>query len=30
MIYDVCVVGSGAGAGPIIYELSSAGLKVCV
>ena len=30
MIYDVCVVGSGAGAGPIIYELSRAGLKVCV
>lgn len=30
MIYDVCVVGSGAGAGPIIYELSQAGLKVCV
>ena len=21
MIYDVCVIGSGAGAGPIIYEL---------
>ncbi len=30
MIYDVCVIGSGAGAGPIIYELSRAGLKVCV
>ena len=30
MIYDVCVVGSGAGAGPIIYELSRKGLKVCV
>ena len=30
MIYDVCVIGSGAGAGPIIYELSNAGLKVCV
>lgn len=30
MIYDVCVVGSGAGAGPIIYELSKKGLKVCV
>ncbi len=30
MIYDVCVIGSGAGAGPIIYELSQAGLKVCV
>lgn len=30
MKYDVCVVGSGAGAGPIIYELSKAGLKVVV
>ena len=30
MMYDVCVIGSGAGAGPIIYELSHAGLKVCV
>ena len=30
MIYDVCVIGSGAGAGPIIYELSKKGLKVCV
>ncbi len=30
MIYDVCVIGSGAGAGPVIYELSHAGLKVCV
>lgn len=30
MIYDVCVIGSGAGAGPIIYELSRKGLKVCV
>ena len=30
MNYDVCVIGSGAGAGPIIYELSGAGLKVCV
>lgn len=30
MIYDVCVIGSGAGAGPIIYELSKAGFKVCV
>ena len=30
MIYDVCVIGSGAGAGPIIYELSKIGLKVCV
>lgn len=30
MIYDVCVIGSGAGAGPIIYELSKIGLKICV
>lgn len=30
MIYDVCVIGSGAGAGPIIYELSKKGLKICV
>lgn len=28
--YDFCVVGSGAGAGPIIYELSKAGFKVAV
>ena len=28
--YDVCVVGSGAGAGPVIYELSKAGFKVVV
>lgn len=28
--YDICVVGSGAGAGPIIYELSKAGFKVVV
>lgn len=30
MKYDVCVVGSGAGAGPVISELSKAGLKVVV
>ncbi|MGA1938918.1 GMC family oxidoreductase [Arcobacter sp. YIC-310] len=30
MMYDICVIGSGAGAGPIIYELSKAGFKVCV
>ncbi len=30
MKYDVCVVGSGAGAGPVIYELSKAGYKVVV
>lgn len=29
-MYDVCVVGSGAGAGPVIYELSKAGYKVVV
>lgn len=30
MKYDICIVGSGAGAGPIIYELSKAGFKVLV
>lgn len=30
MKYDVCIVGSGAGAGPVIYELSKAGYKVIV
>ena len=30
MKYDVCIVGSGAGAGPVIYELSNAGFKVLV
>ena len=30
MIYDVCIVGSGAGAGPIAYTLSRAGKKVVV
>ena len=28
--YDVCVVGSGAGGGPIAYELDKAGYKVVV
>ncbi len=28
--YDICVIGSGAGAGPIIYELSKAGYQVLV
>jgi len=28
--YDICVIGSGAGAGPVIYELSKAGFKVMV
>ena len=30
MIYDICVVGSGAGAGPVVYELSKAGYQVLV
>jgi choline dehydrogenase-like flavoprotein len=30
MKYDICVVGSGAGAGPVIYELSKAGHTVVV
>lgn len=30
MKYDVCIIGSGAGAGPIIYELSKAGYQVLV
>ncbi|UKN03072.1 GMC family oxidoreductase [Paracrocinitomix mangrovi] len=29
-MFDVCVIGSGAGAGPVIYELSKAGYKVIV
>ncbi len=28
--YDICIVGSGAGAGPVAYELSKAGYKVVV
>jgi len=28
--YDVCVIGSGAGAGPVVSELSRAGKKVLV
>ncbi len=28
--FDVCIIGSGAGAGPIIYTLSKAGFKVLV
>jgi choline dehydrogenase-like flavoprotein len=28
--FDVCIVGSGAGAGPIAYELSKAGYQVAV
>ena len=28
--YDICVIGSGAGAGPVIYELAKAGYRVVV
>lgn len=28
--YDVCIVGSGAGAGPVAYELAHAGYRVLV
>ncbi len=28
--FDICIIGSGAGAGPIAYELSLAGAKVVV
>lgn len=28
--YDVCIVGSGAGAGPVAYELSMAGYEVLI
>lgn len=30
MKFDVCIIGSGAGAGPVIYELALAGYKVLV
>lgn len=30
MIYDICIVGSGAGGSPIAYELSNAGFNVVV
>lgn len=30
MKYDVCIIGSGAGAGPVIFELSKAGYNVVV
>lgn len=29
-IYDICIVGSGAGAGPIAYTLSKAGYQVVI
>jgi len=29
-MYDVCIVGSGAGAGPVALELSKAGFKVLI
>ncbi len=29
-MFDICVIGSGAGAGPVIYELSKAGYRVVV
>ncbi len=28
--YDICIIGSGAGAGPVAYELSRAGFSVAV
>ncbi len=30
MVYEVCIIGSGAGAGPIAYELTKLGKKVVV
>lgn len=30
MIYDICIIGSGAGAGPIAYELTKEGKKVLI
>ncbi|AII15506.1 choline dehydrogenase family protein [Campylobacter iguaniorum] len=30
MVYDVCIIGSGAGASPVAYELSKAGFSVVV
>ncbi len=30
MKYDVCIVGSGAGAGPVAFELCKAGFKVLI
>jgi len=28
--YDVCIIGSGAGAGPVAYELALAGYQVLI
>ena len=30
MKYDICIIGSGAGAGPVAYELSKSGKKVVI
>ena len=30
MKYDICIVGSGAGASPVAYTLAKAGAKVLV
>ncbi|MCW8955063.1 MAG: GMC family oxidoreductase [Sulfurimonas sp.] len=30
MKYDICIIGSGAGGGPVAYELANAGYKVVV
>ena len=30
MMYDICIVGSGAGASPVAYTLAKAGAKVLV
>ncbi len=30
MLYDICIIGSGAGAGPIAYELTKEGKKVVI
>ena len=29
-MFDICIIGSGAGAGPIAYELTKAGKKVVI
>ena len=29
-MYDICIIGSGAGASPVAYEMSRAGAKVCI